>query len=128
MSEFLIKLPPVLLSGLMETSSLQVKKGNDPPLALHGQLLWREFFYTVAMHNPNFDRMQGNPICVQIPWDQNPEALGKWAEVRDHDSHICVMSVITIEVIFMVVVSVLLLVVAMMLQMMLPMMLPVLMV
>lgn len=26
--------------------------------------------------------MEGNPICVQIPWDHNPEALAKWAEGR----------------------------------------------
>ena len=26
--------------------------------------------------------MEGNPICVQIPWDLNPEALAKWAEGR----------------------------------------------
>lgn len=26
--------------------------------------------------------MEGNPICVQIPWDKNPEALAKWAEGR----------------------------------------------
>ncbi|XP_076753241.1 (6-4)-photolyase isoform X1 [Xylocopa sonorina] len=50
-----------------------------PPLSLHGQLLWREFFYCAATKNPNFDRMQGNPICVQIPWDKNVEALAKWA-------------------------------------------------
>ncbi|KAJ9579615.1 hypothetical protein L9F63_004694, partial [Diploptera punctata] len=39
-----------------------------PPLSLHGQLLWREFFYCAATKNPNFDKMFGNPICVQIPW------------------------------------------------------------
>ncbi|CAH1982961.1 unnamed protein product [Acanthoscelides obtectus] len=50
-----------------------------PPLSLHGQLLWREFFYCAATKNPNFDKMVGNPICVQIPWDRNPEALAKWA-------------------------------------------------
>lgn len=50
-----------------------------PPLSLHGQLLWREFFYCAATKNPNFDRMVGNPICVQVPWDKNPEALAKWA-------------------------------------------------
>ena len=50
----------------------QVKK-EEPPLSLYGQLLWREFFYTAATKNPNFDRMYGNPICVQIPWDKNPE-------------------------------------------------------
>ncbi|XP_049854474.1 cryptochrome-1-like isoform X1 [Schistocerca gregaria] len=50
-----------------------------PPLSLHGQLLWREFFYCAATKNPYFDKMYGNPICVQIPWDRNPEALAKWA-------------------------------------------------
>ncbi|CAD7092137.1 unnamed protein product [Hermetia illucens] len=56
----------------------KIKKGN-PPLSLHGQLLWREFFYCAATRNPNFDKMEGNPICVQIPWDKNCEALAKWA-------------------------------------------------
>lgn len=54
-------------------------KNTNPPLSLHGQLLWREFFYTAATKNPNFDKMSGNPICVQIPWDKNAEALAKWA-------------------------------------------------
>lgn len=56
-------------------------KGAYPPLSLHGQLLWREFFYCAATRNPNFDKMTGNPICVQIPWDKNAEALAKWANV-----------------------------------------------
>jgi cryptochrome len=60
---------------------LQIKKAC-PPLSLHGQLLWREFFYCAATKNPNFDKMNGNPICVQIPWDRNAEALAKWANVR----------------------------------------------
>ncbi|XP_066556642.1 cryptochrome-2 isoform X2 [Amia ocellicauda] len=58
----------------------QVRKNSSPPLSLFGQLLWREFFYTAATNNPKFDQMEGNPICVQIPWDRNPEALAKWAE------------------------------------------------
>ncbi|XP_041110949.1 cryptochrome-1 isoform X2 [Polyodon spathula] len=49
---------------------------------LYKKLLWREFFYTAATSNPRFDKMEGNPICVQIPWDKNPEALAKWAEGR----------------------------------------------
>ena len=48
-------------------------------MSTFGQLLWREFFYTAATKNPNFDRMIGNPICVQIPWDDNATALAKWA-------------------------------------------------
>ncbi|KAK5867716.1 hypothetical protein PBY51_012181 [Eleginops maclovinus] len=58
----------------------KVKKNSTPPLSLYGQLLWREFFYTSATNNPCFDKMEGNPVCVQIPWDRNPEALAKWAE------------------------------------------------
>jgi len=54
-------------------------KKCEPPLSLHGQLLWREFFYCAATKNPNFDKMAGNPICVQIPWDNNHDALAKWA-------------------------------------------------
>ncbi|XP_046393096.1 cryptochrome-1-like isoform X1 [Ischnura elegans] len=56
----------------------KIKKAR-PPLSLHGQILWREFFYCAATQNPNFDKMAGNPICVQIPWDKNQEALAKWA-------------------------------------------------
>lgn len=26
--------------------------------------------------------MEGNPICVRIPWDRNMEALAKWAEAK----------------------------------------------
>ncbi|XP_074501301.1 cryptochrome-1-like [Sebastes fasciatus] len=60
----------------------KVKKNSSPPLSLYGQLLWREFFYTTATNNPRFDKMEGNPICVRIPWDKNPEALAKWAEAK----------------------------------------------
>lgn len=59
----------------------KIKRG-DPPLSLHGQLLWREFFYCAATKNPNFDKMAGNPICVQIPWDNNNDALAKWANAN----------------------------------------------
>ncbi|KAG8197157.1 hypothetical protein JTE90_011318 [Oedothorax gibbosus] len=56
----------------------KIKKVN-PPLSLHGQLLMREFFYCAATNNPKFDRMVGNPMCVQIPWDHNSEALKRWS-------------------------------------------------
>ncbi|XP_069385175.1 cryptochrome-1b [Paralichthys olivaceus] len=58
------------------------KENSKPPLCFYGQLLLREFFYTTATNNPCFDKMEGNPACVQIPWDRNPEALAKWAEGR----------------------------------------------
>lgn len=39
---------------------------SQPPVSLHGQLLWREFFTSCGYATPNFDRMEGNPICRQI--------------------------------------------------------------
>lgn len=46
-----------------------------PPVSLEGQLLWREFFYYSAYHTPNFDRMNGNESCKQIPWSHNPDLI-----------------------------------------------------
>merc|ERR1711936_1212558 len=83
-------LSPYLRFGCLSTrlfyhalSDLYKKiKKCDPPLSLHGQLLWREFFYCAATRNPNFDKMAGNPICVQVPWDNNREVLAKWANAQ----------------------------------------------
>ncbi|KAL5212641.1 hypothetical protein ABZP36_023488 [Zizania latifolia] len=41
------------------------KKHTNPPVSLTGQLLWRDFFYTVSFGTPNFDQMRGNKICKQ---------------------------------------------------------------
>lgn len=59
-----------------------VKKHTAPPVSLVGQLLWRDFFYTVAFGTPNFDRMKGNRICKQIPWSNDDELLAAWREAR----------------------------------------------
>ncbi|OMP00141.1 hypothetical protein COLO4_12882 [Corchorus olitorius] len=59
-----------------------VKKHTSPPVSLVGQLLWREFFYTVAFGTPNFDKMKGNKICKQIPWNDDDELLAAWREAR----------------------------------------------
>lgn len=72
-----------ILDNFISDLYKKIKKAQ-PPLSLHGQLLWREFFYCAATKNENFDKMEGNPICVQIPWDRNPEALAKWANVSIH--------------------------------------------
>jgi len=48
-------------------------KHSQPPVSLLAQLLWREFFYFNSYLVPNFERMEGNPICKQVPWvDINP--------------------------------------------------------
>ncbi|XP_072521644.1 cryptochrome circadian regulator 4 [Salminus brasiliensis] len=56
----------------------QAKNHSLPPVALQGQVLWREFFYTAASATPNFTHMEGNPICLQIRWYDDQEALLKW--------------------------------------------------
>ncbi|XP_051494585.1 cryptochrome-2-like isoform X3 [Apus apus] len=58
------------------------REHSQPPVSLHGQLLWREFFYTAGASIPNFDRMVGNPVCLQVDWDDNPQHLCAWREGR----------------------------------------------
>uniref|UniRef100_W8BJA9 Cryptochrome-1 n=1 Tax=Ceratitis capitata TaxID=7213 RepID=W8BJA9_CERCA len=57
-------------------------KHSKPPVSLHGQLLWREFYYTAAASESNFDRMLGNKFCMQIPWEINEEHLTAWTHGR----------------------------------------------
>lgn len=60
-------------------------KHSHPPVSLRGQLLWRDFFHMCAHGVPNFDRMEGNPICRQIDWDTDgaaEERLAAWEEGR----------------------------------------------
>ncbi|XP_068096418.1 cryptochrome-1-like [Hyperolius riggenbachi] len=60
----------------------QGKKHSDPPVSLHGQLLWREFFYTAGAGIPNFNKMEGNPVCVQVDWDDNKGYLQAWSQAK----------------------------------------------
>jgi cryptochrome len=56
-------------------------KTTKPPISLQGQLLWREFFYTVGTQTPNFTKMVGNPICRQIQWKNDNNSMFKaWRE------------------------------------------------
>lgn len=54
-------------------------KHSQPPVSLEGQLIWREFYYTVAAATPNFDKMVGNRVCAQIPWQNNEKYLEAWS-------------------------------------------------
>lgn len=58
------------------------KSHTLPPVSLLGQLLWRDFFYTVAFGTPNFDQMKCNKICKQIPWKVDEELLAAWRDAR----------------------------------------------
>ena len=59
------------------------KAHSKPPVSLEGQLLWREMAHLIGYSVPNFDRMEGNPVCRQIPWKTGQEAqemLDKWEQ------------------------------------------------
>jgi cryptochrome len=58
------------------------KKYSKPPVSLEGQLLWREFFYTVGAGTENYHQMVGNPICKQMDWDENEEHYQAWDQGR----------------------------------------------
>ena len=42
----------------------------------------QEFFYAQAATTPNFDRMEGTPVCRQIDWAYDPARLRAWEEGR----------------------------------------------
>lgn len=73
--------------ALAQAGSPQHAQHSKPPVSLLGQLYWREFFYLNGHTVPNFDRMEGNPICKQIPWRKDGDAeterlLEAWEEGR----------------------------------------------
>lgn len=41
-------------------------KLSQPPVSLHGQLMWREYNNLMGYTTPNFDKMVGNPIARQV--------------------------------------------------------------
>lgn len=48
-----------------------------------GQLIWREYFYTMSVKNINYAQMKDNPICLDIPWRQpNDDEVLKWKQGR----------------------------------------------
>lgn len=71
-----------LFHARLQTVLCSVKTHTKPPVSLEGQLLWREFFYTVSFGTPNFDKMEGNPICKQIPWKNDDKLLELWRDSK----------------------------------------------
>lgn len=51
---------------------------KETPSEVICQLHWREYFYVMCVGNINFDRIEGNPICLKINWAKNDELLKKW--------------------------------------------------
>lgn len=55
---------------------------SQPPVSLHGQLMWRDYNNLMGYTCPNFDKMLDNPIARQIPWDDDPVLLDAWKNSR----------------------------------------------
>lgn len=54
-----------------------------PQNSATSQLIWRDFFYTMASNNKNFGQMEDNPACISIPWNdieipENKRMLECW--------------------------------------------------
>uniref|UniRef100_A0A182J8X8 Photolyase/cryptochrome alpha/beta domain-containing protein n=1 Tax=Anopheles atroparvus TaxID=41427 RepID=A0A182J8X8_ANOAO len=64
------------------SETIKGRKHSQPPVSLIGQMMWREFYYCVAAATPNFDRMVGNGVCLQVDWDTNAEHLDAWTHGR----------------------------------------------
>lgn len=52
---------------------------SQPPVSLHGQMLWRDFNNLIAhAAGESWGQIEGNKYCRSIPWDHNEEILDKW--------------------------------------------------
>jgi len=63
--------------SVMDTYT-KINLGTTGTYNIVSQLIWREFFYTQSYNNPNYEKMEGNPICIQIPWYTDDEAFEKF--------------------------------------------------
>lgn len=64
-------------------ASVQENLPHKNPYGHHitGQLIWREYFYTMSINNPNYGQMKNNPICLNIPWSvANKDDVLKWKQ------------------------------------------------
>ena len=46
------------------------------------QALWREYFVCGSFNNPNFNKVENNPICIDIAWYDDEDKVKKWEMVR----------------------------------------------
>ncbi|KAI2511153.1 DNA photolyase [Fragilaria crotonensis] len=54
-------------------------KRTQPPVSLHGQLLWRDFNNLMAHSaGSNWGKMDGNKYCRPIPWSRDEKLLEAW--------------------------------------------------
>lgn len=61
---------------------LQINTQKPFTISVVGQIMWREYFYTMSVNNVHYNKMTENPICLNIPWYSDEEKLKKWENVR----------------------------------------------
>lgn len=71
--------PRQLFSHLQQFASVSAR-GQALFKQVSKNLLLRDFAFLVGSTTPKFDIMHGNPLCIQLPWDENNEILGIWRE------------------------------------------------
>jgi len=55
---------------------VDIHKGSiTPSYKIVQQLIWREFFYAMSAQNPFYAEMDRNPICINVPWSEDVDAL-----------------------------------------------------
>jgi len=52
--------------------------GAHIPYSITSQLIWREYFYCMSVNNPTYDKMENNPICLDIEWYDDDSKFQKW--------------------------------------------------
>lgn len=71
--------PRQLFSKLRQFASVSTR-GQALFEQLTKNLLLREFAFLVGSSSPKFDLMHGNPLCIQLPWDENELYHQTWRE------------------------------------------------
>lgn len=66
-------------------------------MSLYRQLVWREFFFTLASRNPQMDRMIDNPLSLNIAWEKNDRALDAWKNVSAGTDYNIVLQYFTVN-------------------------------
>jgi cryptochrome len=73
---------PRLFASRVRAVYASAASHSAPPVSLLGQLLWRDFYYAVALGTPRYNAMAGNPICRQVPWGADAALLAAWEHGR----------------------------------------------
>ena len=73
--------PRQIFSQLQQFAAVSTR-GQTLFKQMSKNLLLRDFAFLVGSTTPKFDTMEGNSLCIQLPWDINEELLATWREGR----------------------------------------------